>query len=149
MPALFLNGRNHRHQLFFVVGRLRHRLSNDQLEIRFHRCLCIIGLHETVGALHDARFRIGKVVLVFAFRLGVLRVPRLVFGTAAGALFHRTFGFANLLQAAFPALQFLRQFVAPPVLAMARIFFGIGCFGLQQQLLYFRFQRLLLLTIRS
>src|SRR4051794_13384092 len=52
-----------------------HRLSYDQLQRRLDGRLRIVSLHETVGALHDARFRIVEVVLILVLWPGLLSTP--------------------------------------------------------------------------
>src|SRR6516225_8812123 len=71
-PGLLLDGFHHRLQLLLVIRRFRHRLPHDQQHLRFYRCLRIVALHKPVGTLHNARLRIGEVVLILVLRLSLL-----------------------------------------------------------------------------
>src|SRR5215510_1372590 len=72
LPRLLLDGFHHRLQLLLVIRRFRHRLPHDQQHLRFYRCLRIVALHQPVGTLHNARLRIGEVVLILVLRLSLL-----------------------------------------------------------------------------
>ena len=48
------------------------RDSHNPLEIRFHRNLRVVGLHKSLGPRHDARLRIGEVILHPGFGLSLL-----------------------------------------------------------------------------
>src|SRR5262252_7704045 len=75
LPRLLLDGFHHRLQLLLVIRRFRHRLPHDQQHLRFYRCLRIVALHQPVGTLHNARLRIGEVVLILVLRLSLLGLP--------------------------------------------------------------------------
>src|SRR3974377_1649142 len=145
LPALLFNDRYHRRQLLFVVRRLRDCLPNNQLQPRLYRRLRVVALHDPVRASHDARLRIGKVVLILGLRFGFLRVLTLGLRLGPPTLPPHPLGFPDLTQAILTPLQFLRQFVAALVLAVAGIFRSVGGFGFQQKLFHFRLERLLLL----
>src|SRR5664279_1135251 len=83
LPGLLLDGFHHRLQLLFVIGRFRHRLPDNQQHLWFHRRLRIVALHEPVGALHDARLRIGEVVLILSSGLARLASAALLPSAAA------------------------------------------------------------------
>ena len=60
--------REHRHDLLFVVHRLRHILGNDQQTTDGYRRLRVIGLLEAAaGDGHDARLGIGEIGLILYF----------------------------------------------------------------------------------
>ena len=61
---------HHRLQLLFVIGRFCHRLPHNQQQLRLYRRLRIEALHKPVAAFHDARLRIGEVVLILILGLG-------------------------------------------------------------------------------
>ena len=85
------------HQLFFIVSRLRHRLPYDQLQIRLYRCLRVVRLHHAICTSHDARFRIGEVVLVLVFRFDLLGIAALCGGLLARSFLQDTLGFLDLV----------------------------------------------------
>src|ERR1700733_12842286 len=58
-------------KLLFIVSCFRYRLPDDQQQSRFHRRLRIVTLHNPVGAFHDARLRIGEVILILVLWLGL------------------------------------------------------------------------------
>src|SRR6202034_2967071 len=134
--------------LLFVIGRFGHQLSDDQSPLRFHRRLRIVALHKPLRALHDARLRVGEVVLIFLRRLRLLGC-RSVFAFRRRLLpcplLHHFLGHLDLGQPRLPPPQFLRQLVATLV-AVSLVFFLVSGFGLRQQLLHLFLQlRLLLL----
>ena len=135
---------HHGLQLLFIIGCFGHRLPDDQQQNRLHRGLRIVALHHTVGAFHDARLRVGEVVLIPVLRLGLgvalafrrCLVPR--------SLLQDFLGFFDPGQPGLAPPQFLRQLVAP-LAAVLAIFCLIGGLGLRQQLLHFFLELLLLL----
>jgi hypothetical protein len=139
LPRLLLDGFHHRLQLLFVIGRFRHRLPDNQQHLWFHRRLRILALHKPVRALHDARLRVGEVVLILVLRPGPLGLCRaLTFGRGffSCSLLVDFLGQFDLGQARFPPPQLLRQLVAA-LAAMPTVFFLIRSLGLLQQLLHF------------
>jgi hypothetical protein len=101
---------------------LRDRLPHDQLEVRFHRDLCVVGLQESIWSFHDARLGIREVELVVGFRPGLFRRLALALGLGSGPLFQRPLGLADLLDPRLPSCQLGWQFVAPKVSSITRIF---------------------------
>src|SRR5215813_10203586 len=106
LPRLLLDGFHHRLQLLLVIRRFRHRLPHDQQHLRFYRCLRIVALHQPVGTLHNARLRIGEVVLILVLRLsllglsGAFALGRCFFPCS---LLHHLLGPIGSSPAAFPA----------------------------------------------
>jgi hypothetical protein len=99
--------------LLLIIGGLGHPLPHNPLEIRFHRNLGVVGLHKSVRSRHDARFRIGEVILHLGFGLGLLLGLVLALGLLSRALFQGPFRFLDPFQSRLPPRQFRRQFLCP------------------------------------
>jgi hypothetical protein len=94
--------------LLFIVGRRRHALPHDQLQPRLHGRLRIVALHQTIAALHQARFRVGEIVLLFIRGLRLLHLRAWLSGLLRllpRAFLQRPFRRANLLQPGLAPLQ--------------------------------------------
>src|SRR5260370_1056149 len=110
--TMVLRPLDHRYQLLLVVGLLAQGLPDNELQCGLDGGLCVIGLHEAVRPLHDARFRIGEVMLRLwlglrggaASALGagawpavLVRVLVLLFCFGAGTRVQRLFGLGDAL----------------------------------------------------
>src|SRR6266568_5958413 len=145
LPGLLSDHLDHRPHLLFVIGVLGHQLAYDQLQLGLYRDLRVIGLHKTVRPLHDARFRIGKVVLHLGLGLHLCLGLALALGLLARPLFQGSLGFANLLQSGLSPRQLRRQLIAAPIPPIASILFCVYFLCLFQQPFYLRPQSLFVL----
>src|SRR6266436_3012623 len=117
-------------RLLFIIAGLRHPLPHNPLQIWFHRNLGVVGLHKPVGPGHDARLRIGEVILHLGLGLGLLLRLALTLGLLSRSLFQGPFRFPDPLQSRLPPRQLRRQFISPPIPSVAYVLFLIRGFGL-------------------
>src|ERR1017187_4673695 len=145
LPRLLFDEFHHRHQLLFIIGCFGYRLPDDQQQNRLHRRLRVVTLHNPVGTFHDARLRVGEVILILVLRLDLLGALAFCRCFVPCPLLKHFLGFLDLGQPSLASPQFLRQLVAS-LAAVLTIFLLVGGLGLLQQLLHFFLQlRLLLL----
>src|ERR1019366_6936481 len=118
--------------LLFIIGGLGHALPHYPLQVGFPRNLGVVGLHKPVRPGHDARLRIGEVILHLGFGLGLLLRLVLTLGLLSRSLFQRPLGFLDPLPSRFPPPQLRRQFVSPTIPSVVCVLFLIRRFGLLQ-----------------
>src|SRR6056297_1995713 len=134
----------HRSDLSHVIGLVRDVGCHDDLLFVRH-CLSISTLIETfVRRLHDLRFGIGEVALVFVFgnRFFGIFARLLAFSDElllmlASLLFRlffqRGYRFLNLLQSRLSASEFVGDFFTAAVLAMLLVFSFVSLLSLFKQ----------------